>query len=1796
MTGAAYPLEPLDHATTMVEILRGRAALHGDLIAYTFLEDGEQNERSVTYAELDRRARAIAATLHREHGAGEHGAAGTRAILLYPPGLDYIAAFFGCLYAGVVAVPAYPPDPTRLGRSLPRLQAVFADAEAGCLLTTAAISRLAESLFRYAPDLKDAQWLTTDTVAEGAESAWTPPPVTADSLAFLQYTSGSTGTPKGVMLSHANLLHNEQLITLGFALSRPAVCVSWLPPYHDMGLIGTILHPMYLGYPLVAMSPLAFLQRPMRWLEAVHRHRGTCSGGPNFAYDLCLRKSTPEQRRALDLSSWELAFCGAEPVRADTLDRFADAFAPAGFQRQASYPCYGLAEGTLIVSGGQKSSTPIVRPYVGAALTRGVVAPAESDTGQGTKTLVGCGTTLPGQDIAIVEPSSLERLPEGRVGEIWVSGSSVASGYWRREAESESIFAARLADRSSDRAYLRTGDLGFLDGGELFVTGRAKAVIIQRGRNMHAEDIEQCAERAHAAMRPGCSAAFSIEEGGEERLILVAETSGRTEEETDACIAAVYRQIAEDLEIQAHHIILIRARTIAKTSSGKIQRYAVRDALLAEKLETVAERRFTSLDPAPLADDAHADDAHAADAHDAGPRPETPEQVTSWLRARTARLLGLRDQEIAAEEPLASLGLDSLQTVELQHALENELGIVLPLASLMEAESLRALAERVADRRATPADTHAEPSRHEYPLSHGQRGLLFLQDLSPDSPAYLIARRARLDGSIDLASFRRALDALIARHPILRTTIARSADGAVARVAPEGGECFEYIEASAWDETRFSRALEQHETRPFDLARGPLVRVAIFQRSEREFVFSIAIHHLISDFWSLGVMMRDLGALYDAERDGSPAPLAPPRLDYSHFVAAQEARDSAPEIERAWSYWTSRLSGDLPAIDLPAARVRPRAPTHRGSAVSFALDRDLTAGVFQLARTTGTTPFVTLLSAFFALLHRLSGQDDLIVGVPSAGRSRAGYADVLGYFVNSLPIRVDASADLPAGGLIDQVAAAVKGAIHHELPFTQLVEKLPHARDASRSPIFQVMFVLQQTSSALDPSLGGFAVGAPGVTMDLGGLTLETMDLERDHTQFDLTLLMAEVDGSLRGSLEYSRDLFDREDVVRMTSQLEHVLRTCVSRPETPLSALTLGAESERRRVLEWSRGQSTATDGACLHESFRAVVENTPSAVAVLDGDRTLTYAELAARASWLARRLRAMDIDVGARVAIVMGRSLEMVVALLATLEAGAAFVPIDPEAPRARIEALLDDVEPGAILTSERLIGRFADHRALALAVPDDPSAYAPAAPLDSAVRPDDLAYVTFTSGSTGTPKGVMVPHRAIANHLAARQALYPLRADDRFLHKAVMTFDIAVWEVFGPLLAGARLVLARDGGQRDPRYLAEICEREGVTVIHFGPAMLRAFIDEPGVAECACLRRLFCGGEPLTPDLRDRVFERLPGVSLHNQYGPTETAVDVTFWDCAPDDDERVIPIGRGIHDTSLYVLDEQMDVVPCGVPGELHIGGACLAWGYLGRPAETAERFVPSPFGPPGAVLYRTGDRVLYRDDGAIQFLGRRDRQIKLRGNRIELGEVENTLRQHAAVKNAVALVRKDVLVAYAVSADEAPDGDALRNFLRQRLPEYMVPSAVMSLDALPLTPSGKLDLRALPEIVPHAGVPHVEATTESERAIAAIWSEVLDVPSVGVDDDFFDRGGHSLRAVQVVARIRERMGVEVPLRSMYDSPTIRALAGAIDQAPRAQKPAPITRSMTSLAHDALDKLDELSDEEVERLLAKVRGT
>jgi amino acid adenylation domain-containing protein/non-ribosomal peptide synthase protein (TIGR01720 family) len=1310
---------------------------------------------------------------------------------------------------------------------------------------------------------------------------------------------------------------------------------------------------------------------------------------------------------------------------------------------------------------------------------------------------------------AYIVDERLAPVPVGVVGEIYLGGEGLARGYLGRPdltaerfVESPFVAGARL---------YRTGDLGrFRADGEMEYLGRADFQVKVRGFRIELGEIEAVL-LAHAGVRETVVVAREDSPGDKRVIAYVVPGAAR------ASVGELRAHVREKLPEFMVPSAFVTLDALPLTPNGKVDR----KALPAPEGAAVAVTRTAARGP-----------------------------IEEAVAAIFADVLKLPAGAVGAHDSFFELGGHSLLAAQAVARIRAAFRVELPVRALFDAPAVAELASRIEAARhggAAEAAPPLERSAGAPVLSFAQERLWVLDQLEPGDPTYVIFRAVRLRGALDRGALARALDEIVARHEVLRTTMGAVNGRPSPAVQAPAPAPLPMTSLAALPEPEreaaLQRALAVEARRPFDLATGPLLRARLFERAADDDVLVVTMAHIVSDAWTLGVLADELGTLYEAFTAGEPSPLPDLPIQYADYARWQRRHLTGDLLTRELGYWREHLDGAPRALDLPADRPRPPAESHRGARSRVELPAELVQALRALSRREGVTLFMTLLAGFDALLHRYTGQADLLVGTPVANRTQAATEKLVGFFLNTLVLRARVEPELPFRALLHRVReTALEAYAHQEVPFERLVQELSPERDLSRSPLFQVMFTLQNASSG---------------TFTLPGLDAAPVSAEIDTSKFDLTLILTDRSDTLAGFFEYATDLFDPATIGRITEHFVTLLAGAVAAPETPLHALPLLPEAERRRVLvELNDTAHAYPDDAAIHEVFAAQAARTPDAVALRFEGREVSYRELDARSNQLAHALRKRGVGPDVLVGLFVERSVEMLVAVYGVLKAGGAYVPLDPEYPTDRLAFMLEDARPPVILTQAHLAAQLPDPSAAVLRLDTEWDLIASeptTVPARDGLTLDQLAYVIYTSGSTGKPKGAMNAHRGIHNRLHWMQRAYGLTAADRVLQKTPYSFDVSVWELFWPLMFGATLVIARPEGHRDPAYLAGLIAAEGVTTLHFVPSMLAAFLDEPSVDRCRSIRRVMCSGEALPPALADRFFGRLDA-ELHNLYGPTEAAVDVTAWACAPG--AAVVPIGRPIDNVRIYILDEHLSPAPLGVPGELYIAGVQVGRGYLNRPELTAERFVRDPF-TPGARMYRTGDVARWLPSGAVEYLGRADFQVKIRGFRIELGEIEAALGKHPAVREAVVVAREDQpghkrLVAYLACADgQAPGAGELRAFLEGQLPAYMVPAAFVLLAALPLTSSGKVDRRALP--APEegeratSGAEYLAPETRAEHALARIWAAVLRLPRVGVHDNFFELGGDSILGIQIIARAQQA-GLGLTPRQMFQHQTIAELA------------------------------------------------
>ncbi|MEH1954356.1 amino acid adenylation domain-containing protein [Nostoc sp.] len=1660
-----------------------------DAVAVVF--DNQQ----LTYHELNCRANQLAHYL-RSLGVGADVLVG----ICVERSLEMLVGLLGILKAGGAYVPLDPEYPQD------RLSFILEDAQVSVLLTQ---QHLVEKLPQCQAQLVslDTNWQFISQLPQGN-------PITnvqASNLAYVIYTSGSTGQPKGVQISHtavSNFLSAMQ--------QRPGITKQ-----------DTLLAITTISFDIAALE--IFLPITVGACLVIARRDVTLDGRELF--DLLVKskatimQATPATWRLLLDSNYQFSdlkiLCGGEALPWDLVSKL--------LARSASlWNLYGPTEATIWSSLCQLEST---------------------------ESLISIGRPIDNTQIYILD-QNLQPVPIGVPGELHIGGAGLARGYLNRPELTQEKFIPNPFGRSrgaeeqgsrgaevlpnsqspipSPRLY-KTGDLArYLPDGNIEYLGRIDNQVKIRGFRIELGEIEVALSQ-HPHVQASCVIARE-DTPGDKRLVAYIVS----QPQVTITISKLRSNLKEKLPDYMVPSAIVILESLPLTPNGKIDRRA----LPAPEPSSELLEKYVA--------------------------PRNPiEEILSliWQQVLKVDLVGRHDN-------FFQLGGHSLLATQLISRVRSSLKVELPLRSLFAAPTIAELSHNIQQLQQQDLELAAPPilkraENVETPLSYAQQRLWFLDQFEPNSGSYNIPFGLRLVGTLNVVALEQSLIEIIHRHEALRAnfiTVDGQATQIIHNCREQGTENREQ-ENIPWtlsvvdlkhlplteQKTAAHKLVQEQAFLPFDLADDALIRATLIVLSPTEQWLLVCMHHVVSDGWSIGVFIEELQALYNAYSQGELSPLLPLPIQYADFAIWQRQWLQGEVLQNQLSYWKQQLANAPTFLPLPTDRPRPAVQTFNGAYLEFALSSELTQRLVQLSQKQGVTLFMTLLAAYNTLFYRYTGQTDILVGTPIANRDRTEIEGLIGFFVNTLVMRTDLSENPSFNELLPRIREmALSAYAHQDLPFEMLVEALQPERDLSYTPLFQVMFVLNN---------------APTSEIELTELSVSELPIESAIAKFDLTLSMENTSTGLVGGWEYNTDLFDSNTIERITGHFVTLLESIVANPQERISQLSMLTASEQQQLLvEWNDTSVDYPQDKCIHELFEEQVERTPDAVAVVFENEQLTYHHLNCRANQLAHYLQSLGVSADVLVGICVERSLEMVVGLLGILKAGGAYVPLDPGYPQDRLSFMLADAQVSVLLTQQHLVEKLPEHQARVVHLDKDWVAIAKSSQenLIAQVQASNIAYVIYTSGSTGQPKGVILSHSNLCNHMFWMQATFPLTEKDKVLQKTPFGFDASVWEFYAPLLAGGQLLIAEPGGHTDSAYLLKLIAQQQVTTIQLVPSLLQMLLEQGGIETCDSLKHVFCGGEVLPITLQEGLLSKLD-VNLHNLYGPTEACIDATFWNCQREIYPQVVPIGRPISNTQIYILDQNLQPVPVGVPGELHIGGAGLAKGYLNRPELTQEKFIPNPFGRSRGAeeqgsrgekrLYKTGDLARYLPDGNIEYLGRIDNQVKIRGFRIELGEIEAALSQHSDVQTSVVIVREDIpgnkrLVAYIVPQPQiTPTVSVLRSFLKEKLPEYMVPSAIVILESLPLTPNGKIDRRALPEPEARTGIESslVAPRTPIEEKLTRIWEQVLRVKQIGIHDNFFELGGDSILSIQIISRAKV-VGIELTIKQLFANQTIAQLA------------------------------------------------
>ncbi|RED86532.1 non-ribosomal peptide synthetase [Cohnella phaseoli] len=1678
---------------TLVELLSVNRTKHKGI---TFVH--KKQEHHVSYDQLYERSMAYLGDLQKK-GLRK----GDRVVLLLQENEAFLLAFWSCLLGGIVPVPI---QYATTKEQTVKFFEVWRMLDNPSLITDSEqhehLRQFADRQGKY--PLTDRERIVIyDELIQGKPGII--PDISPGDCAFIQFSSGSTGQPKGVVLTHENLLTNIRAIVGGCGATESDSSISWLPLTHDMGLIGFHLAPVYASMNQWIMPSTLFMMQPMQWMELVHRKRISMLSSPNFGYQHFLRHFKEKAAGEWDLSCVRLIYNGAEPISAHICEDFVDRLAPYGLRRNAMFPVYGLAEASLAVTFPPVEEEVVAIHLSRRALRIGEPLAMNPDDEEDRVTFVDVGFPVADCEVRISGDDHAE-LPEGTVGHIHIRGKNVTSGYYRMPQVNAASF--------TQEGWFITGDIGFMRGGRLCVTGRHKDIIFVNGQNVYPHDIEGTIE-ALEGIAPGRTAACGVynERLGSEEVVYFVSHRGEPEKFADQA-ARIQRALNARMGIDVRNVLPVRA--IPKTTSGKTQRYKLAEQFRAGEFAELAQT-MTELLQANLQHKAHKSPQNATEA----------KLLAIWQEV-------LERERIGTDDAFFEIGGQSLGASHVLARIEHEFEVEVPIQRLFELATIEAMAEYI-DRAEKIRIQRIEPLRERreaYPATFAQQRMVMAEQNEGVHTAYVIAGVMKIAGTLDRDAIARAFGELVARHEALRTSFHTREEGIVQIVRDRVDIAVDWRDVAAEP----SEAQLQAAIQAFDLSAPPLMRVQVWSWAEDRRAVAVHIHHSVADGLAMNVLMAEFIKLIQDQ------PLPDLALRYSDFACWQQGGMKTETLEAGRQYWMNALQGELPVTELLTDRRRPAVKSYAGSSVKIGLDKEDVKAIQELAQRSNATLYMVLLSAYSILLAKYCGQEDVLVGSPIAGRSHNGLEQMVGMFVNMSALRSYPEGDKTYLDYLAETKEAALGAFaQQDYPFEFVVEQLGMQRDPSRNPLFEYVFVLQERLN---------------VSGAAGGLSFEADFVEPAAVPFDLTLEALADGDDLAFTFRYATELFRVSTIERVAEHYIRILQDIVKHPGKQLKDIELLTAEEKQWLTSgWNLAFAPYPKEQTIPQLFERQAEKYPERMAVTFNGSSHSYRDINERANQLAHALLASGAGSGFVAGLMADRSVEMIVAILAILKAGGAYLPIDPTFPAERAEYMMSDSRAICMLTMGKWQERCS--RLGRVMLLDDGSYDSFSREnLPSRNEAGDLAYIMYTSGSTGNPKGTCTTHANIVRVVKDTNYI-AITEQDTLLQLSNYAFDGSTFDIFGALLNGAKLVLADADTVGDTNRLSELLTAEKVTVFFVTTALFNVIVEEY-IDALAHVRKILFGGERASISHVRKAFQALgPGKLIH-VYGPTETTVFATYYEIEQWEEQASgVPIGKPINGTGLYVMNRYGRPQPIGVPGELWISGDGLARGYLNLPDVTAEKFIPHPY-EANERVYRTGDLVRWLPGGHIEFLDRIDQQVKIRGFRIELGEIEACLLAHPHLQEACVIARaaegSPSLCAYYV-ANEAVNGEEIRAYLSEALPLFMVPADLIALEAMPLTSNGKINKKLLPapDLSRGSHKAYVPPTDELERALAALWENLLQRQPIGRDDHFFDLGGHSLKATILLARIYEQFHVKVPFQQFMRMPTIQNLAALIKQ-------------------------------------------
>ncbi|KTS80479.1 peptide synthetase, partial [Paenibacillus jamilae] len=1736
---------------------------------FTFENEGE-HPQVLTGTTLLLQVQTLGNILMKELAAQE------RALLVFPQGLGYISSMLACFYANIVAIPtpitAAEPDE----KMLEKIKPIQTDSEAVCIITNTAF----KAFLQTQPEYRTFRILNIDEILQKSAAhvdmkMRMPAP---EDMALLLYTSGSTSLPKGVILSHRCLMN--QVKAKQWRIDQNSRIVSWMPQFHAFGLQNNILVPLFNGASSILLPPESFAKNPEHWIQMIDKYQATHTAAPNFAFDYCCSTLDIASLQEYSLHHLQAIICAGEPIRKESYENFIHNFRALGLKEDIFCPLLGLSELCPVTSVKPGQSMRFLNLDIPSLEQRRVQYTDEKNP---SKTVVSCGEIEAPTEIRIVHPESHMQCLPGEIGEIWIKSDRTAEGYLNRKEETDSTFEAVLSNTQED-GFFRTGDLGFIADNHIYVIGREKEVIIIHGKNHHAVDIEWTIQKNMPELTLPI-AVFSAEINGQEKVIVVQEIEAPLhEQEYKRLVENMLNAVSGTHQLEIYDIYLLPKGSIPKTGSGKIQRKVCRNAYIKQELRALYQYRSTL-------STAHSDIGETDVTINAVSliQLKIQEYMVHFLHGE----LNLESEAMDLNKNIHGYGIDSILVMKLIRGIEKSYPIKVNAREILEYPTIQLLSAYLAkkiEKDKPVVEAKTETILHglqRNPLSEVQKGLWLLHKMSPEINAYNVPICLRFNTKVEIENVKQAFHTVLEQYPILNSVIEEENGTPYQKLEPAQPFNMQVEDISSLKADEIMPFIRSKAKQPFALEQDSMMRVYLMSRSEQEHFILVVIHHIIFDGSSFVLFIQSfLDAYKDLVRGNRPIVL-PPAASYNDFVEWEQTMLASAEGEKHFSYWKQQLSGALPTLELPYNRSGFLTPSMEGQTYTKRLPVDWVNRVKSFARTQYMSLSTVLLGMHVILLNKYSRQEDIIVGMPVMVRPEERFDQLIGYFVNMLPIRSQVSETETFLDFMKKLQmTVVNGMDHAPYPFPALVRALNVPRLLASSPVFQTVFSYQnylQTSS-LQQLCAPYS----------DSFTVELVEEIHQEGEYELVLELLEQEEEMTLNIKYRSGLFDESTIVQMAERYIGLAEALMSNPTGALQDYSVLLQEEKNSILyDWNATEVSYPD-KCFPELFIKQARKTPEAIAVVYEEQSLTYRELKEKSTLLAIYLQNQGVTPDTLVGICMERSLEMVIGLLGILLAGGAYVPLDPDYPEDRLEYMLQDSNASLVITQSGLlekVSRLAGSNVNCIVLDNDwdllTSNVKGRKTLKREVQSSHLAYVIYTSGSTGKPKGVMIPHKALTNFLLSMAEKPGITEQDKLLAVTTYCFDIAGLELYLPLIKGAQCYVCSSEKAKDAERLKQEIQKIKPTIMQATPVTWTMLFQAGWKNEENM--KMLCGGEALSETLKS-YFVHNNG-DAWNMFGPTETTIWSTIQTITAD---KPLSIGKPIANTQIYILDQHLRPVPIGLPGELFISGSGLARGYLNQPVLTDEKFIDNPF-KPGTKLYRTGDLCKWLSDGSIEYLGRMDYQVKIRGFRIELSEVEGQVRTYPGIDECVVVAKEQgedkQLVAYYLRNDSefgksSLDPKEVRNYLKAFLPYYMIPAFFIELDKLPLTPNGKIDRKELMsrkvELATATRKIHLPQS-DVEHQVLTIWKKLLDVDHLSTDDAFFDVGGNSFTAAEMVRKIKDKLECDISVTALFKYPTIRELSAYIMKV-KGEAPASATEQTDTTENTISQGIDSKEDE------------